>query len=171
MKKGIMLAATAAIGLFCAPPLLAQTPTATTNAGGGLGHHAMHGSFSHFGMLLKSANLTTAQQAQVHQILEANKAQSKALFLQLKAVREQISAKLLATSVTAANLAPLQQQLTHTQQLMNQDMIDTALAIRNVLTPEQVARLAQVHQQLQGLHQQIESLMGPESNGMPQPSN
>jgi Spy/CpxP family protein refolding chaperone len=43
-------------------------------------------------------------------------------------------------------------------------MIDTALAIRNVLTPEQINRLAQVHQQLSNLHQQIQNLMGREQN-------
>ena len=39
-------------------------------------------------------------------------------------------------------------------------MIDTALAIRNVLTADQIARLAQVHQQLQSLHAQLRNLMG-----------
>jgi Spy/CpxP family protein refolding chaperone len=172
MKNSIALAAAAAVSLVCAQPLMAQTQTATTPAaGGGFGHHAMHAGFSHFGMLLKSANLTTAQQEQVRQILEANKAQAKSLFQQLRAVREQIATKLLATSVTAADLAPLQQRLTHIQQLVDQDMIDKALAIRNILTPDQVAHLAQVHQQLQGLHAQLQNLMGPGSDEMAEPSN
>jgi Spy/CpxP family protein refolding chaperone len=166
MKNGTIALLASAASLFLTQPLLAQ--------GGpdhGMGHHEMRADFSSFGMMLKSANLTSAQQNQVRQILEANRSQMKSLEHQLHAVREQIAVKLLATSVSASNLAPLQQQLSHDQTLLDQDMIDTALAIRNVLTPEQVSRLAQLHQQLQTLHAQIESLMGHGHGDMSEPPN
>ena len=66
--------------------------------------------------------------------------------------------------MTAADLAPLEQKAIRYQQQIDRNMIETALAIRNVLTPEQVSRLAQVHQQLQSLHQQIRNLMGPDAD-------
>ena len=58
-------------------------------------------------------------------------------------------------------MAPLQQKAAQYKQQIGREMVDTALAIRNILTPEQIARLSQVHQQLQSLHEQIRNLMGP----------
>jgi len=134
---------------------------------GGMGHHmdAMAGGDSHFMMLLKSANLTPAQHAQVRQILKGEREQMKSVYDGFHAVHEKIAERLLTPgAVTAADLAPLEQKAIRYQQQIDRNMIETALAIRNVLTPEQVSRLAQVHQQLQSLHQQIRKLMGPDAD-------
>ncbi|MGH6879080.1 MAG: hypothetical protein ACREHV_17105, partial [Rhizomicrobium sp.] len=50
------------------------------------------------------------------------------------------------------------------QQQIDQSRIDTALAVRNILTSDQLSHLAQVHQQLKSLHTQIQNLMGPEQD-------
>jgi hypothetical protein len=50
-------------------------------------------------------------------------------------------------------------------------MITTALAIRNVLTSDQINRLAQVHQQLKSLHSQIRSLMGSDQEDAGEQAN
>jgi Spy/CpxP family protein refolding chaperone len=126
--------------------------------------HAMGGD-SHFMMLLRSANLTPQQHAQVRQILKNQKEQMKSVYAGSHAVHEQLAAKLLTPgNVTAADLAPLEQKAAKYQQQISRQMIETALAIRNVLTPEQIARLAQVHQQLQSLHEQIHNLIGSDSD-------
>ena len=168
MNNAIRLALAAAFGVMGVQSAGAQMPGAPAmsmpEGHAGMGHHGM--GFMHdapFMMLLKSANLTTAQHAQVRQILESDHAQMKPVMKQFHALHEQIAGKLLATGpLSASDLAPLTKQAFKLQQQLDQNMIDTALAIRNVLTPEQIARLAQVHQQLSNLHQQIKSLMGPE---------
>lgn len=168
MNNAIKMAFAAAFGVMGVQAAHAQMPNAQAmsmpEGHGGMGHHGM--GMMHdapFMMLLKSANLTAAQHAQVRQILQSEHAQSKPLMKQFHALHEQIAGRLLATGpLNASDLAPLTKQATKLQQQLNQNMIDTALAIRNVLTPEQINRLAQVHQQLANLHKQIQTLMGPE---------
>lgn len=134
---------------------------------GGMGHHmtGMAGGDDHFMALLKSANLTPSQHAQVRQILKSERAQMKSVYENFHAAHEQIAEKLLTPGgLTAADLAPLEQKAVRYQQQIDRNMIETALALRNVLAPEQLSRLSQVHQQLQSLHQQIRSLMGPDAD-------
>jgi|SRR5579862_3044356 len=132
----------------------------------------MGGGDEHFMMLLRSANLSAAQHAQVRQILKSEREQMKSVYAGFHAVHEQIAEKLFAPGgLTAADLAPLEQKAVHYQQQIDRNMIETALAIRNVLTAEQLSRLSQVHQQLQSLHQQIRSLMGPDTDEAPDQSN
>ncbi|HEY5046761.1 MAG TPA: periplasmic heavy metal sensor [Rhizomicrobium sp.] len=167
------LAIAAAIGLVCMQPLTTQTVSAQAMGMTAMGGHAMDGMHGgSFLMLLKSANLTSAQQAQVRQILQSDQGQMRTLGQQLHALHEQIAEKLLGTGrVTDSDLKPLVQHLSSIQQNLSENMVDTALAIRGVLTPEQLNRLAQVHAQLQSLHSQIQSLMGSEPEGMAEPEN
>ena len=171
MQKGIGLA----LGSLVAGVLVAASAFGDPSMGAmsmpgghdGMGHHmgGMGGGDDHFMMLLKSANLSPAQHEQVRQILKSEMAQMRAAHEGFHALHEQIAAKLLAPgNVTAADLAPLEQKANRYQEQISRDMVNTALAIRGVLTPEQIARLAQVHQQLQSLHQQIKSLMGPDGD-------
>jgi Spy/CpxP family protein refolding chaperone len=174
MRKTVLFGSLAA-GLLLALPVSAQPmdSMAAPHAHGGMGHrmHAMGGDDSHFMMLLRSANLTPQQHAQVRQILKNEKQQMRTVHAGFHALHEQIAAKLLAPgNVTPADLAPLEQKAAKYQQQISRDMIETAIAIRNVLTPEQIARVAQVHQQLQSLHEQIHNLMGPDADeGTDQP--
>lgn len=169
MRKTVLVGSLAA-GLLIALPASAQSSMGSMSmphAHGGMGHHmdAMGGGDSHFMVLLRSANLTPQQHDQVRQILKNEKEQMKSIYAGFHAVHEQMAAKLLAPgSVTATDLAPIEQKAAKYQQQISRDMIETALAIRNVLTPEQIARVAQVHQQLQSLHEQIHSLMGSDAD-------
>jgi len=132
----------AAFGLLCSLPFAA--PASAQGMGGHMSHmdnvamsgmSGMHGGSS-FMMLLKSADLTPAQQSQVQLILNSSHTQMTALHGQLMALHEQISAKLLGPgTVTTADLKPLVQQASAIEGSLNQSMADTAIAIRNVLTP------------------------------------
>lgn len=167
----------AAFGLSCALPLATQTAAAQGMGmgamEGGMGQHAMGGMHgSPFLMLLKSANLSAEQQAQVRQILQSDSASLRTLHQQFQALHEQIAQKLLGSGrVSASDLKPLAAQASRLQEQMDENMLDTALSIRSVLTAEQINRLAQVHQQLANLHKQIQSLMGPQSDTMGDQSN
>jgi len=148
------------LGLLCAP--LMAAPSAAQGMGMGHGDMmAMHGGGSPFMMLLKSANLTAAQQQQVRLILNSDRAKMEGIHKQLFALHEQISAKLFGTgAVTSADLKPLVQQASRLESELNQAMADTAIAIRNVLTPDQIKHLAEVQQKLHSLHAQMQGLMG-----------
>jgi Spy/CpxP family protein refolding chaperone len=177
MKTATKLLLAAAAGLLFAQPSIAQTAPeqsmpATHEGMGHMGHMGMHDGGAPFMMLLKSANLTEAQRGQVHEILKAEHAQMKSVHEQFQAIHEQLADKLLTPgNVTAAQLAPLEQKAARYQQQIDQSMITTALAIRNVLTSDQINRLAQVHQQLKSLHSQIRSLMGSDQEDAGEQAN
>jgi len=159
------------LGLLCAP--LMATPS--TAQGMGMGHGGMmgmHGGGSPFMMLLKSANLTPAQQQQVQLILNSDRAKMEGIHKQLFALHEQISAKLFgAGALTSADLKPLVQQASRLESELNQNMADTAVAIRNVLTADQIKHLAEVQQKLHSLHAQMQGLMGHQGPGGPDDEN
>ena len=146
---------------FAVQPASAQGMGGFGHGGQGSMHAGMHGDGSRFLMLLKSANLTAAQESQVHLILNTNRAQMRSLHQQLMSLHEQISDKLLGSgSVSAADLKPLVDKASHLEATLNQSMTDTALSIRNVLTPAQIGKLAEVHAKLNNIHKQIQGIMG-----------
>lgn len=172
MKMTTRLILAGAMGLFMSQPLHAQPSMSMPAEHQAMGHMGMHGDSAHFMTLLKSANLTQAQNAQVQQILESHHAQIRPVMRQFHALHEQIAARLLSPGpVSASDLAPLTQKISRLQQQINESMVDATLAIRNLLTPDQLNRLAQVHQQLQGLHDQIHKLMGPGSESEDESEN
>jgi Spy/CpxP family protein refolding chaperone len=157
--------AAAALGLLVALPVAASAQGMGGFSHGGM-HGGMHGDSGHFLMMLKSANLTAAQQSQVQLILSTNRQQMQSLRQQLMSIHEKISDKLLGTgSVTSADLKPLVDKASHLEAALNQNMTDTALSVRNVLTPVQVAKLADVHAKLHNIHQQIQGIMGRGGDG------
>lgn len=172
MKKrtGLALGSLVA-GVLIGASALGQTSMGampmSSGAHGAMGHHmgGMDGGDAHFMMLLRAANLSNAQHAQVRQILKSERQQMKSVYAGFHSVHEQIAGKLFSPGgLTPSDLAPLEQKAVRYQEQIDRNMIETALAIRNVLTPEQLSRLSQVHQQLQSLHQQIKNLMGSDAD-------
>ncbi len=128
------------------------------------GHHMMMGPGGPppFMMLLRSANLSADQLKQVRQILESDHATVRNNFEQLHNIHEQIADKLLAPgAVTASDLAPLEQQAAQLQNQIDNQQLQTALKIRALLTADQLNKVAQTHQKLKGLFEQMRTLMGP----------
>src|SRR5256885_4818736 len=156
-----LLIAGLSLGLLVVQPLATETAAAQPLRMAHLSHMGggMHG--SPFLMLLQAADLTPAQQSQIQLILNSNKSQLDALHGQLESIHEQFAAKLLGQgSVSAADLKPLVQEATRAEAELTENMAATAVAVRNVLTPEQVKKLADVHRKLHALHNQIQGLMG-----------
>ena len=112
-------------------------------------------------MLTRQANLTSDQQAKVHNIMRSNFAQAQPLLKQLRGVHDQIADKLMSTgTVSVSDLAPLQAQETQIQQQLDSQMMSTALQIRGLLSKEQLTRIANLHNQLKSLRAQIDALLG-----------
>ena len=119
-----------------------------------------------FMMLLRTANLTTDQQAQVQKILDSNRGQVGPLFKQLHAIREQIADKLLTSgTVDESGLQALQKQAGQIHGQIDASMLSTAIAVRGVLTSDQLTKLADVHTQLKSIHAQIKALLNDNGAG------
>ncbi|HEY1961504.1 MAG TPA: Spy/CpxP family protein refolding chaperone [Rhizomicrobium sp.] len=160
MIRKLMIAAAAA-GLFAAQPGMAQTAPSMAMGSGMAAMHGMHGGGAGLMMLLRSANLTPAQQSQVRQIIASARPQMEALHAQMEALHQQIADRLLTPGqVSAADVRPLVQKMSAVESELTENMTATAIAIRNVLTPEQLAQLTKVHKKLQSLHSQIRGLVG-----------
>ncbi|MGI4977019.1 MAG: Spy/CpxP family protein refolding chaperone [Janthinobacterium lividum] len=124
-------------------------------------HPGMHGGMNH-GYLgfLQGVTLSDAQQAKMHDIMHASWQQLKSQMQQLRALREQIGGNLASTaSISAAQLAALQQQAQTLRNQLDQAKLATAMQVRALLTPDQLSRSATVHAQLAALHQQEHAVM------------
>jgi hypothetical protein len=111
-------------------------------------------------MGMQAAHLSADQQQQVNRILQSNRSQTIALIEQLHSLHEQIADKLLAPgTISASDLAPLEEQAAQLDAQIQQQALDASVQIRALLTPAQVARMAQFHQKMSALQAQMRSLM------------
>ncbi len=110
--------------------------------------------------LLRSAGLTDAQRAQVQQILANHRPEFRRLAGDLRTAREALNAKLYGTDpVTPTDLAPLAEQVDKIQSQLAQERVQVAREIRNILTPDQLARVAQTRQRLNELRGEMRTLL------------
>ncbi len=121
-----------------------------------------HGAWHHDGMeILHGLDLTDAQKSEVHKIMQANWSHMKPVMQQARTLHEQIVTKLTGTdAVTQADLTPLVQQEEQLRSQLDTARVTTALQIRGLLTPAQLAKAASTHQQLEALHEQERALVG-----------
>ena len=133
--------------------------------GGPMGHggHGMHGGMDVLGvplpLLLKTANLTDAQKQQIHTIFENRRASRQAEHQQLQAARDAIAAKFTSTGpVAASDLASSTSTITQLQSQMMNEKIQDAIAIRNVLTPAQLAQISATKAKLDQIHAEMKAL-------------
>jgi Spy/CpxP family protein refolding chaperone len=111
-------------------------------------------------MLIKQANLTPDQQNQVHKIMEADHQSLRTLFTQLQAANNQLADRLFAPGpVQPADLAPQVQQIAQLRQQLMEQGVKTALAVRAVLTPQQLAKVAETKDRMQKLQAEMRSLL------------
>ena len=137
--------------------------------GGHMEHRGMRGGMGMLGvplpLLLKTANLTDAQKQQIHTIFENRRASRKAEYQQLKAAKEQIAAKYTSTgTVAASDLSGPVQQITTLQAQMANEQVQDAIAIRNVLTPAQLAQISATKTKLDSIHAEMKALFAQSSS-------
>jgi len=112
-------------------------------------------------MILRSVGLTDAQRDQVRQILAGHRPRFQALRGQIRTLTTQLTDKLYAAGpVTADEASAIRQQISQLRDQLGQEGLQTALEIRNVLTPDQLAKAAQIRQRMQELRAEMQSLMG-----------
>ncbi len=114
-----------------------------------------------FMLALRSANLTSEQQTKLREILDSSRPESESMLKELHSIHQQIADKLLSSgTVTESDLAPLTRRAGQLEEKMQQQSIATALKIRAILTPEQLAKMSTFNQRMSSIHSQIEALMG-----------
>ena len=108
--------------------------------------------------LLAGITLTDDQKSKLHAIMHDRQA-GRALFEQMHAVHQQIDAALLSSgTVSEASLQPLLRQESQLMQQIEQQRIEKEIAVRNILTSDQLAQAASTHAKLESLHEQEHSL-------------
>jgi Spy/CpxP family protein refolding chaperone len=128
----------------------------------GMGHGTMFGDSPAMmlPLVLRHANLTPDQQAQVHKIMEADHENLQTLFKQLQTANDQLTDRLFAPgAVQASDLTPQVQQIMQLRQQLMEQGVKTALAIRAVLKPEQLAKVSQLKDRMQKLQTEMRSLL------------
>ena len=117
---------------------------------------------SGFRGILAAAGLSTSQEQQVRQLMQTARSQNSAQYAQLRALHQQIERTLFASgSVTAAQLTPMVQQEAALREQLEASRIQTALSIRALMTPAQLAQAASAQAQLATLHQQERAITQP----------
>jgi Spy/CpxP family protein refolding chaperone len=92
-------------------------------------------------LLLRSTDLTPDQETQAHQILDAGRVAVQDLFTQLHQADNDLANLLLgAQEVQPAALAAQQALIAQLHQQLAQHEATTVLAIRAILTPDQLAK-------------------------------
>ena len=111
-------------------------------------------------LLLKRADLTADQQAQIHKIMEADHQTLRTLFQQLEAAHAALADKLFAPGpLQASDLTPQVQRIAQLRQQLLEQGLKTTLALRAVLTPEQLAKTALLKDRLQKLRTEMHNLL------------
>ncbi len=111
-------------------------------------------------LLLKHVHLTPEQTKQVQAIMDGDRQNLHSLLTQLQTANDQLASKLFAPgNVQPADLAPQIQTANQLRQQLMEHGVKTALAIRAVLTPEQLTQAAQLKDRLQKVHAEMRSLL------------
>jgi Spy/CpxP family protein refolding chaperone len=94
--------------------------------------------------LVRGGELTDTQKDQARQIFAAHREQLRALRAQLRTASEALQARMYGPdALTAADVAPLVEQIEQLRGQLVQERLEVALEIRNLLTPEQLSKAAQ----------------------------
>jgi Spy/CpxP family protein refolding chaperone len=157
MKNMSALGTVAVAICLWALPGYAQSRSGSYERGG----VALDGTGIALPLLLRAANLTSDQKTQVRQIMANHRATLQDLFSQLRAAQDQMANKLFSTEkIDEAGLSPLVQQIAQLRNQLAEEGLRVVLEIRNILTPEQLAKASQLKSQMQSLHRQMRSLWG-----------
>jgi len=114
-----------------------------------------------FPMLIRKVGLSDAQRQQVKTILNNHRSRFQTLFPQLRDAQATLEGRLVSTDpVKADDLASQVQQVADLRKQILQEGIAVAIEVRAVLTPEQLARAADLHTQMRALREQMRKLVG-----------
>lgn len=112
-------------------------------------------------LMMRSANLSRDQRQQVNALMRTNRARLETLLGELRGANETLADRLIGgAAVDAAALQPDVERVARARQALMQHGIETALALRAVLTPEQLAGVRDKRARLHDLRKQMRELTG-----------
>ena len=162
MKKRTLFLATIAVSTLGLATVHAR-PRFGMGSGSMMMGHGGDGPAMMLPLLLRSANLTDEQEAQVQKIMADRRAQTRALVREMRAGQAALLDKLFAAGDPKVDdLKPELDRLTRAREQLMDHAVTTALDIRKVLTPEQLARTAKIKDRMRALHDQMRDLVEPE---------
>ena len=113
-------------------------------------------------LLLRGARLTPDQQTRVREILAAHRPALKGFADQLRQVQDELADKLFASgAVQGADLQPVLQRIGQLRDQLLQESAQTAMEVRALLTPEQLAQAAAVKARMAALRDEMRQLLQP----------
>jgi Spy/CpxP family protein refolding chaperone len=160
MKKRIVAAVGVAVIGLCFATVQAR-PRFGMSGGPMMGGGPFGGPEMMLPMLLHSANLTSDQEARVRAMMDADRPTVRSLFADLRGTQNALIDKLFAPGDLAApDLKPELDRLGQARQRLIEHAATTAVEVRKILTPDQLARTAEVRKKMQALHSEMRDLMG-----------
>ena len=155
MKKFlVVLSSVALLGLLAVPGFT----QGHRHWGGGPG--GMGGPGMMFPFMLSKLNLTSDQQAAVDKIMSIHRSNLQNYFSQMEAAHEKLTAKLLAPTPNLTTDDLDTTEISGLREKLMQEGLQAAVAIHNVLTPDQLNQASTLHTQMKALHDQMRSMLG-----------
>jgi Spy/CpxP family protein refolding chaperone len=110
-------------------------------------------------LVLKGVDLTDEQEKQVHEIMAAHRATFRTLFSELQAAHKGMADKLFAPGeVRAEELTTQMQRVAQLREQLMQEGLKVALEVRGLLTPQQLAKAAELKERMDALHTEMRGL-------------
>jgi Spy/CpxP family protein refolding chaperone len=129
--------------------------------GGGCGGGHGIGLLPGGGRLLPALDLSTDQREKVQDIFAAHGPKFHTLMASQKAARQAIADKLLGSDpVSQQDLDAVAQQASQATSDLMHERLTVALEVRNVLTSEQIQKVARIRSSMKQLHAQMQQLLG-----------
>ena len=111
-------------------------------------------------ILLRSANLTPEQRAQVQAILASRRAGIRALIRDVQHAQDELADKLLTPgSLQVSDVQPQLSKIGKLRDRLLHDSAQVTLEIRALLTPEQISRAGLVKDKLRQLRSEVHQLL------------
>lgn len=112
-------------------------------------------------LMLRGADLSAAQRQEVKALMRTNRGRLDTLLDQLRKANEALADRLIGSAaVDAAALQPDVERVIQARQALMRHGLETALALRAILTPEQLATVRDKRARLHDLRKQMRELMG-----------
>lgn len=112
--------------------------------------------------MVRAAGLAPEQHAKVRAILFAHRAGMRSLIAQLRQAQQELGAKLLSPGqIQTADIQLQLQRISQLRDQLAQASAQAVLDVRAVLTPEQLARVAQTRERLKQLREEMRQIMEP----------
>jgi Spy/CpxP family protein refolding chaperone len=110
-------------------------------------------------LVLKGIELTDAQEKRVQEIMAAHRATFRTLFSELQAAHKDLADKLFAPgNVRLEDFTTQTQRLAQLRDQLMQEGLKVAIEVRELLTPEQLAKAAEIKDRMRALHTEMRGL-------------